>query len=164
MENGSTILQYRAHNKTKMFTLDPVRFPTTTWSYYHTVAELLAPRCTIPLRPLVYGADESIKYTVLLLTSKQTKEGRKVETRQAGKESSGGFPERGIAVISPHTGGRRRGKEKGWEIIPYIRRGRLVECKNKRFYMQAHVWPGREPPAEHSSGVETKAAKQMEVG
>lgn len=33
-----------------------------------------------------------------------------------------------------------------------------MECKNKRFYKQAHVWPEREPPAVHSSGVETKAA------
>lgn len=32
-----------------------------------------------------------------------------------------------------------------------------MECKNKRFYKQAHVWPEREPPAVHSSGVETKA-------
>lgn len=45
-----------------------------------------------------------------------------------------------IAVVSPHAGARRRGKEKGWEIIPYIRRGRLLECKNKRFYKQPHVW------------------------
>lgn len=34
-----------------------------------------------------------------------------------------------------------------------------MECKNKRFYKQAHVWPEREPPAGHSSGVETKARR-----
>lgn len=43
-----------------------------------------------------------------------------------------------------------------------------MECKNKGFYKQAHVWPEREPPAVHSSGVETKAAtpqtKKKKVG
>lgn len=47
----------------------------------------------------------------------------------------------------------------GWEIIPYIRMWRLMECKNKPFNKQPLVGPGREPLAVHSSGVETKAAK-----